>query len=99
MAGATMKLSFPLLLFVLLAGCSTTAKPTITPDGRWGLSIDCTGQGSLGSCYQKAGEVCPNSYEVISKDGDVGNQVAVGTKDGFSSTQVATRSMLVACTH
>ena len=92
-----MKPYLPLLFLIVLSGC-TTAKPTVTPDGRRGVSIDCTGQSSWSSCYQKAGQVCPSGYEVVSKDGDDGNMVAVGNKDGFSSSQIATRSMLVACT-
>jgi len=42
--------------------------------------------------------VCPKGYDVLIKDGDDGNKVAVGNKEGFSSTQISTRAMLVACT-
>jgi len=87
----------PLLLLAILAGCAT-AKPTVAPDGRHALSIDCTGHSSWSSCYQKAGKVCPKGYDVLIKDGDDGNKVAVGNKEGFSSTQISTRAMLVACT-
>ena len=92
-----MRLYLPLLLLAMLAGC-TTAKPTVAPDGRQALSIDCTGHGSWSNCYRKAGEVCPKGYDVLIKDGDDGNKIAVGNKDGFSSNQIATRAMLVACT-
>lgn len=91
-----MKLYIPLLILTGLAGC-TTAKMTVTPDGRRGLSIDCSGGSSWGTCYEKAGQMCPAGYVVISKDGDEGNKIATGNQHGFSSTQFATRSMLVAC--
>ena len=41
--------------------------------------------------------MCPGGYVVFSKDGDDGNAIAVGNKNGFTSTQMATRSMLVSC--
>lgn len=91
-----MKLFIPLLILTALAGC-TTAKLTVTPDGRRGVSIDCTGGSSWSACYEKAGQMCPGGYVVFSKDGDEGNMIATGNKHGFSSTQIATRSMLVSC--
>jgi len=78
-----MKLFVPLLLLATLTGC-TTAKMTVTPDGRRGVSIDCSGSSSWSGCYEKAGQMCPGGY-------------AVGNKNGFTSTQMATRSMLVSC--
>ncbi|HCT27279.1 MAG TPA: hypothetical protein DIW85_13820 [Stenotrophomonas sp.] len=50
-------------------------------------------------CYEKAGQMCPSGYVVFSKDGDEGNAIAVGNKNGFTSTQMTTRSMLVSCSH
>lgn len=92
-----MKLFVTLLLLTpVLAGC-TTAKLTVTPDGRRGVSIDCSGSSSWNGCYEKAGQMCPDGYVVFSKDGDDGNKIAVGNKQGFTSTQLATRSMLVSC--
>jgi hypothetical protein len=91
-----MKFCFRMLLPLVLVGCATVT-PIVMPDGRRGMSIDCTGESSWAGCYQKAGQMCPAGYEVISKDGDVGNKVAVGTRDGFSSSQIASRAMLVVC--
>ncbi|ALA87074.1 hypothetical protein D7Y44_10475 [Stenotrophomonas maltophilia] len=93
-----MKLFVPLLFVAALSGC-TTARMTVTPDGRRGVSIDCSGSSSWSGCYEKAGQMCPGGYVVFSKDGDDGNAIAVGNKNGFTSTQMATRSMLVACSH
>lgn len=93
-----MKLFVPLLLVAALGGC-TTAQMTVTPDGRRGVSIECSGSSSWSGCYEKAGQMCPDGYVVFSKVGDDGNAIAVGNKNGFTSTQMATRSMLVACSH
>ncbi|HDS1654885.1 TPA: hypothetical protein QEL76_002841 [Stenotrophomonas maltophilia] len=93
-----MKLFVP-LLFVAALGGRTTARMTVSPDGRRGVSIDCSGSGSWNGCYEKAGQMCPGGYVVFSKDGDDGNTIAVANRNGFTSTQMATRSMLVACSH
>ncbi|WP_240790647.1 hypothetical protein [Stenotrophomonas sp. TEPEL] len=76
-----MKLFVPLLFLATLTGC-TTAKMTVTPDGRRGVSIDCSGSSSWSGCYEKAGQMCPGGYVVFSKDGDEGNAIAVGNKNG-----------------
>lgn len=53
----------------LLAGCSTTAAPTYTSSGVAGYRINCggfLGDGDLGSCYQKAGDLCQSQgYRVL----------------------------------
>ena len=51
-----MKLFVPLLFLATLTGC-TTAKMTVTPDGRRGVSIDCSGSSSWSGCYEKAGQM------------------------------------------
>jgi hypothetical protein len=56
-------------LTLLVSGCSTTAVPTYTSSGVAGYRINCGGffgDGDLGSCYQKAGEVCTTQgYRVL----------------------------------
>lgn len=45
----------------LIVGCSTTANPTFTASGKPGYRLVCGGafgNGDLGGCYQKAGELC-----------------------------------------
>lgn len=53
----------------LLAGCSTTVNPTFTATGNPGYRLVCGGpfgDGDMGSCYQKAGELCTvNGYRVL----------------------------------
>jgi hypothetical protein len=65
-----MKKLLPLtVLAFLLAGCSTTANPTFTASGKAGYRLVCGGafgNGDLGGCYQKAGELCETQgYRVV----------------------------------
>lgn len=54
---------------VLLSGC-VSASRTTGPDGGSALNISCNGgMNSMGSCYEKAAEICGRGgYEVIDKD-------------------------------
>lgn len=56
-------------LATLVTGCSTTATPTFTSSGVAGYRINCggfLGDGDLGSCYQKAGDLCQaHGYRVL----------------------------------
>lgn len=58
-----------LLLSIFMTACSTTVTPTYTSSGASGFRINCGGffgDGDLGSCYQKAGEVCETrGYRVL----------------------------------
>jgi len=44
------------------------------PSGKQGYSMRCSGMGrTLDACYQKAGEVCPNGYNIVDRSsGTVG---------------------------
>lgn len=54
---------------VTIAGCSTSANPTYTATGNAGYRLVCGGlfgDGDMGSCYQKAGELCQTQgYRVL----------------------------------
>lgn len=85
------------LLAVCLTGCAVAHK-TVTPDGRQGISINCSGSAmAWNQCYEKAGEQCPHGYDVLSKDGDGGNATAAGGGGFFGAGVSNTRSMLIAC--
>lgn len=48
-------------LLALVTGCSTTADPTYTASGKAGYRLICGGifgNGDLGGCYEKAGQLC-----------------------------------------
>ena len=53
-----------LLAFVLalLAGCVSRVHEVKGPDGKTALAVKC---GDATRCYQKAGELCPNGYDLV----------------------------------
>lgn len=61
--------AFVIVASMLLTACSTTATPTYTALGAPGYRIVCGGffgDGDMGSCYQKAGDLCENQgYKVL----------------------------------
>ena len=67
-------------LFVLatsfgLVGCMSISPTSFKgPSGKQAYSMMCSGMGrSMDACYQKAGEVCPNGYNIIDRSsGTVG---------------------------
>lgn len=91
------KVAIAILVAVGLTGCAAAHK-TVMPDGRAGLSINCSGAAmSWNQCYEKAGDKCPNGYDIISKDGDGGNGMAGGSGRGFFGASGSSRAMMVAC--
>jgi hypothetical protein len=56
-------------LISIVAGCSTTATPTYTGAGKPGYRLVCGGafgNGDLGGCYEKAGELCESQgYRIM----------------------------------
>jgi hypothetical protein len=58
---------------VLLCSCSiSSVKQSYSPSGNPSYEISCNNAaGSLGGCYQKAGEICKeNGYSIISEHHD-----------------------------
>ena len=92
------RLAAPVLLAVttaFLAGCAPV--PTVMPDGRQGLSVDCSGSyESWQICYRQAGEACPKGYDVISKDGDVNGNFGSG-KNWSAGSVESTRTLMIVC--
>ena len=78
------------VIVVLSAGCATVTE-TYTPDGRLGLTLNCSGTArSWGMCYAAAGEACGDSgYDVL-------DRVDSFRIDAYGQT-VPQRSMLIAC--
>lgn len=70
-----------------LAGC-VTAHQTILPNGARGEVISCNGiQHSITDCFERAGEDCPNGYEVVG--GDAEAQPFIVSNGGFTATRYA----------
>ena len=51
----------------LLSACATS-RPTVGPSGRAAHSITC-GAAMQHQCWEKAGEVCPTGYDVVTAGG------------------------------
>ena len=58
------------LITSMLISCSKEVVPVLFkgPNGKDAYSMKCSGFGrTWDKCYQKAGQVCPNGYELIDK--------------------------------
>ena len=93
-----MRITYMLLLILILLGGCATAKKTYTSDGKEGYSITCSGSAlNWGMCYEKAGEICgAKGYEVLEKSGDQGAIVS-GNQYGFYGGSVINRNMIIKC--
>lgn len=59
-------------LALALSACATSREMT-APSGNKGFYIKCNGLAvSMDVCYTKASQVCPNGYEIVSKDKTMG---------------------------
>lgn len=75
-------LSFTLLA---LAGC-VSARPMTMPSGARGEMISCNGiQHSMADCFARAGDDCPNGYDVVGDDQET--QPFLASNGGFSATR------------
>ena len=59
-----MRLSIGIVGLALLAGC-VQVHEVKGPDGKTALALKC---GDATSCYQKAGELCPDGYDFVDKN-------------------------------
>jgi hypothetical protein len=57
-------------ILLSLSSCATIDPiPLKGPNGNQGYTMRCSGMGrTLEMCYQKAGEVCPNGYNIVGQD-------------------------------
>jgi hypothetical protein len=80
---------------VLLCAC-TTSRPITLPDGSQGRMVGCSGvQHTMSSCYLKAGEICPNGYDIVGGgQGDGPNSTAAGLIGPYGSID---RELVVRC--
>jgi hypothetical protein len=63
-----MKAALPLTACVLMTACASTSDSFKGPNGHPAYVVRC-GSAVLDACYQKAGELCPNGYNPIDRDG------------------------------
>ena len=72
--------SCAMFLFVL-EGCVRTQEFK-GPNGRTAYSMSCGNR--LGACYERAGEVCPNGYDILDR---ASGTVAAPFRGGMVATQ------------
>jgi hypothetical protein len=61
-------------LALLVASCASAIEPRsfVGPNGKTAYSMECSGMGrTLDACFQKAGEVCPRGYQIVSQTSDI----------------------------
>jgi hypothetical protein len=90
-----------ILGIVSLPAC-TTSTPTVLPDGTKGIMIACPGmENSMGSCFVKAGQLCPSGYDVINQSEESHPVFGAGgaPASGFSmyGADVVRRNLMVRC--
>jgi len=69
-----------------LTGCAgIEPKPIQGPNGRPGYTMACSGLGrSIDACYEKAGTLCPNGYNVVDRPASYwATQDVAGTRQGL----------------
>jgi len=62
-----MKIIVLFLVVTVLSACATSTQ-IIGPSGSPAYAIKC-GAAALTACYEKAGEICPNGYSILTSDG------------------------------
>jgi hypothetical protein len=85
-----------ILFLILLFGCATYSK-IVLPDGTKGYSVNCDGSAvSENVCYEKAGELCPNGYDILVKNKDK-TAFVQGNGLNYSSGSFNTKGFLIRC--
>lgn len=85
-----------LVLILLLAGC-TRAAQIVTPDGHQGYAVSCNGSmNSTGSCYEKAGQMCPTGYN-IHDGGSESRNFIVASGGGLAGGTATNRHLIISC--
>jgi hypothetical protein len=78
----------------ILSGC-VSARPIILPDGTRGQIIRCGGTArDMGSCYEKAGKICPTGYNIEQQNES--NGIFVNPVSGMAFPTV-NRSLIIQC--
>ena len=70
------------VFLLFLFGCAM-ASEMVLPDGTKGYNISCDGAVlSMGDCYKKAGDLCPQGYVLLGQGGEA-------NPFGYSSGQIS----------
>ena len=95
-----MKILTTLLLAAPLFACAM-ASEMVLPDGSPGFLVSCNGAAlTIGDCYKKAGNLCPQGYTILGQDEEK-NQTTIGSiQPGLgviTSSPSITREIYVHC--
>jgi hypothetical protein len=96
-----MKIIVLFLVGALLFACAMS-KQIIGPSGSPAYAIKC-GAAALGACYEKAGEICPGGYNILTSDGarylgQLGNaNISGGYGSALSVPMITPNNLLVEC--
>jgi hypothetical protein len=97
------------LIALLVVSACAISQEMVMPDGSQGYNISCDGSAlSMGTCYQKAGDLCPQGYDILGQDGEAhpmgysGGQLSGNTsyvQGGYVTTygMMVTRNLYVRC--
>jgi len=96
-----MKIILLFFAVAFLAACATS-KQINGPNGTPAYAIRC-GAAVLSACYEKAGEICPNGYNILTSDGarylgQLGNaNVSGGYGSATSVPMITPNNLLIEC--
>lgn len=80
-----------------LSACAVSNQ-VVMPSGQHGYTINCSGAAmTWASCYEKAGEACPQGYDVADKSDEHGGPVVAANRYGLFGAPVMDRTMLIQC--
>ena len=54
-----------IFVVVLLVGCGPKVTNIVAPSGKQGFSLSCGSK--MDRCMEKAGELCPNGYNIVNQ--------------------------------
>jgi hypothetical protein len=75
-------MKFLALSFLIFLTACMSISPTqfVGPNGKEAYSMRCSGMGrSMEACYQKAGQVCPSGYNIVSNSSSTVGYMYQGT--------------------
>ena len=83
------------IVMLAFGGCGGSSDQIRGPDGtmNW-YSIEC--KRSQANCYEEAGEVCPNGYDVADQGGQSGTYVQAN-QNGATAIPIYRGHMLIKC--
>ena len=97
-AGGVLLLGFATAFASLtMSGCAVS-RQVVMPSGQHGYTINCSGAAmTWANCYEKAGDTCPQGYDVAEKSDEHGGPVVAANRYGLFGAPVMDRTMLIQC--